>query len=323
MKGDLVMKRFIVYSVCSAALVLTGCASEQHIREYMQTGTESVNQISKSILGAKRAELADDPGILDTYEKDIDDVIVQQRTLFATLKKEIEEEKQQREALVSALASIAIETLPAGPSAVQVAKALGFKIDTAEEKAIEAANAKTEEVEMTANENKEEIATLTGTTEGIAKETEILEGRIDKIEEDTAKLLDENYTVRTDFAVARERFNSLSNSMQEKLRNVPENVVAELTKLKADDAAFREQFQRQIQLTNAEMKALEGMSTEEIMALLIAASGATGASRLMARSRRNELRGEIAKVAERLPMARSGRTELQEERKRATGNTPG
>ena len=146
MKGDLAMKKLIIYLVCAAAIALSGCANEQRTREYVQTGTESVNQISKSIIGAKRAELADDPAILDAYEKDIDDVMAQQRTLFAQLKEEIDEEKRQREALVTALGSIAIEALPAGSSALQVAKAIGFKIDTAADKKIEAANEKTKEV---------------------------------------------------------------------------------------------------------------------------------------------------------------------------------
>jgi chromosome segregation ATPase len=284
MKGELVMKRFIVYSVCSAALVLTGCASEQRTREYVQTGTESVNQISRSIIGAKRAELADDPGVLDVYEKDFDDFVAQQRSEFARIKKEIEEAKRQREAIVSALASLAIEAIPAGSSALRVAKALGGKIDNAADKALQAANERTEKVEITGNDNKEKIGTLTEATREIAKDTENLESRVDKIEEDTAKLSEEKGTVEKELAVARERFNSLSTSIQEKLSKVPESVIVDLTKLKADDTAFREQFQREIQLTDAEMESVKGLSTQELLWLLAAAGSATGAGGLMARN---------------------------------------
>ncbi len=270
------MKKLIIYLVCSAVLALSGCANEQRTRQYVQTGTESVNQISKSIIGAKRAELADDPGILDTYENDIDDVIAQQRTIFATLKKEIEEEKRQREAIVSALASIAIEALPAGSSALQVAKAVGFKIDTAADKAIEAANAKTEEVEVTANNNKEEIATLAGTTDEITKDMGGLEEKLDKMDVEIVELKKGKITSDQDLVLAKKTLESLDPAIQDKLRNVPENLIVELTKLKADDTAFREKLQRELQLTDEQLKAMEGWSTEDIMAFIIAATGTIG-----------------------------------------------
>lgn len=278
------MKKSIIFLVCSVILALSGCASEQHTREYVQTGTESVNQISKSIIGAKRAELADDPAILDAYEKDIDDVITQQRTLFAKLKEEIDEEKRQREALVSALGSIAIEALPAGSSALQVAKALGLKIDTAADKAIAAANEKTKEVEMTANENKKEITTLTGTTEGITKDIENFGEKLDKMDVEVGELKKGKITTDQDLVLAKKTLESLDPAMQEKLRNIPENVVVELTQLKADDAAFRERFQRELQLNDEQIKAMEGWSTEDIMALVLAATGAAGAGGLTGRA---------------------------------------
>jgi len=274
------MKKLIIFLVCSTVLALSGCANEQRTREYVQTGTESVNQISKSIIGAKRAELAEDPGILDAYEKDIDDVMAQQRTLFAKLKEEIEEEKRQREALVSALGSIAIEALPAGSSAIQVAKAVGFKIDTAADKAIETANAKTEGVEMTANDNKEKIAALTGTTDGIARNIGNIEDKLDKIDVEVGELKKDKITKDIDLALAKKALESLDPAIQDKLRNVPENVIVELTKLKADDAAFREKFQRELQLTDEQMESLKGLTTDKLIALLVATGAATGAGGL-------------------------------------------
>lgn len=287
------MKKLIIILVCAAALALSGCANEQRTREYVQTGTESVNQISKSIIGAKRAELANDPAILDAYEKDIDDVIAQQRTLFDKLKEEIEEEKRQREAIVTALGSIAIEALPAGSSALQVAKALGFKIDNAADKAIEAANAKTKEVEITTNENKKEIAALTVTTGGIAKDIENFEGKLDKMDVEIGELKKGKTTTDQDLVLAKKTLESLDPATQERLRNVPENLIVELTKLKADDEAFRARLQRELQLTDEQIKAMEGWSTEDIMTLIIAATGAAGAGGLTGRevARRGPSRG--------------------------------
>jgi len=278
------MKKLIIYLVCSAALALSGCASEQHTREYVQTGTESVNQISRSIIGAKRAELADDPAILDAYEKDIDNVIAQQRTLFAQLKEEIDEEKRQREALVSALGSIAIEALPAGSSAIQVAKALGFKIDTAADKAIDAANAKTKEVETTANENKKEIAALAGTTDRITKDIENFGGKLDKMDTDIGELKKGKITTDMDLVLAKKTLESLDPAIQDKLRNVPENLIVELTKLKADDGAFRERFQRELQLTDEQLESLKGLTTDKLIALLVAVGAATGTGGLTGRA---------------------------------------
>lgn len=294
------MKRLIIYIVCSAGIVLSGCASKEQTRTYVETGTESVNQISKSIIGAKRAELAGDPEILDAYEKNLDDVIAQQRSVFAKLKEEIEEEKRQREAIVSALASLAIETIPAGSSVLKVAKALGGKIDKTAEDALTAANAETEKVKVTANDNKVEIGALTKTILGIAKDTENLEGRADKMKEDIAKLLDEKNAVKVDFAVAQERFNALSTTMQEKLSEVPESVIADLTKLKADDEAFREQFQREVQLTDAEMESLKGMSTEQLLSLLAAAGVAAGAGGALGKTGKSRGYREIDKLRESL-----------------------
>ena len=258
------MKRLIIYIMCLAGFALAGCANEEQTRAYVQTGTESVNQVSRSIIGAKRAELAGDPGVLDAYEKDLDDFVALQRSEFAKLKKQIEEERLQREALVSALASLAVEMVPAGAPALKVAKALGFKIDDAADKALEAANEKTAEVEVAANSNKEEITALTKTTEGITRDTVILEDKLEEVEAEIEVLREGKIDIDKDFAIAQLTLDSLDDATQEKLSNVPENVIVELTKLKADDAAFRAQFQRELELTDAQMESLKGMTTDEL-----------------------------------------------------------
>jgi hypothetical protein len=286
MKGDLIMKKLIIYIICSAVLALSGCAftSPEQTHGYATQGIDAIDRNTQANLNIAQANPALDPVKVAEAGKSFEDQRESYREAFEQLRKQIEEERLQREALVSALASIAIEAIPAGSSALQVAKAVGFKIDTAADKAIEAANAKTEEVKTTANDNKKEIVTLTGATEGIAKDIGDFEEKLDKMDVEIGELKKDKITTDIDFALAKKTLELLDPAMQEKLSNVPENVIVELTKLKADEAAFREQLQRELQLTNEEMKALEGMSTEKIMALVLAATGAVGAGGLTGRA---------------------------------------
>ncbi|MHC4071023.1 MAG: hypothetical protein ACYTGS_03155 [Planctomycetota bacterium] len=280
------MKKLIIYIICSAVLALSGCAftSPEQTHGYATQGIDAIDRNTQANLNIAQANPALDPVKVAEAGKSFEDQRESYREAFEQLRKQIEEERLQREALVSALASIAIEAIPAGSSALQVAKAVGFKIDTAADKAIEAANAKTEEVKTTANDNKKEIVTLTGATEGIAKDIGDFEEKLDKMDVEIGELKKDKITTDIDFALAKKTLELLDPAMQEKLSNVPENVIVELTKLKADEAAFREQLQRELQLTNEEMKALEGMSTEKIMALVLAATGAVGAGGLTGRA---------------------------------------
>ncbi|TKJ38903.1 MAG: hypothetical protein CEE38_04190 [Planctomycetes bacterium B3_Pla] len=280
------MKKLIIYIICSAVLALSGCAftSPEQTHGYATQGIDAIDRNTQANLNIAQANPDLDPVKVAEAGKSFEDQRESYREAFEQIRKQIEEERLQREAIVSALASIAIEAIPAGSSALQVAKAVGFKIDTAADKAIEAANAKTEEVKTTANDNKKEIVTLTGATEGIARDIGGFKEELDKMEEDIGVLKKDKITTDIDFALAKKTLESLDPAMQEKLSNVPENVIVELTKLKADEAAFRERLQRELQFTNEEMKALEGMSTEKIMALVLAATGAVGAGGLTGRA---------------------------------------
>lgn len=154
------MKKLIIYIVCLAGIVLSGCASKKHTKKYVETGTESVNNISRAIIAAQYSELAGSPGPLDAYVKDFDSFVALQRSAFAKIEREIEEEKKQREAIVSALGSIVIGMVPGGSPVIEVVKALGVKIDKTGEDALAKANEKTEEVKATAEKNEGDIATL-------------------------------------------------------------------------------------------------------------------------------------------------------------------
>lgn len=316
-KGDLPMKKLIIILICAAAILLSGCAftSPEQTHGYATQGIDAIDRNTEANLNIARANPTLDPVKVAEAGKTFEDQRESYREAFEQIRKQIEEEKQQREAIVTALGSIAIEALPAGSSALQVAKAIGLKIDTAADKKIEAANEKTKEVETTANDNKKVIAALSVTTDGIVKDTKILESRMASIETSTEELLEEKSAVRTDFAVAKEKFNSLSTSMQEKLSQVPESVIQDLTKLKADDEAFRDKLQRELQITDAQMESLKGLSTEEILGLLAAAGAATGAGGALAKTGKSRgageidaLRRELAKVEGRLDNRTYSRT---------------
>ncbi|MHC4439979.1 MAG: hypothetical protein ACYS3S_21695, partial [Planctomycetota bacterium] len=244
--------------------------------EYAAQGIDAIDRSTQANLNIAQANPALDPVKVAEAGKTFEDQRESYREAFEQIRKQIEEEKRQREAIVSALASIAIEALPAGSSALQVAKAVGFRIDTATDNAIKAANTKTEAVEMTANDNSEKITALTGATDGISRNIGNIEDKLETINAEVGVLKEDKITKDLDMALAKKTLESLDPAIQEKLRNVPENVIVELTKLKADDAAFRERFQRELQLTDQQMKSLKGLTVDKLLAILAAAGIATG-----------------------------------------------
>jgi len=281
-KGDLAMKKIIIYFICAAVILLSGCAftSPEQTHGYATQGIDAIDRNTEANLNIARANPALDPVKVAEAGETFEDQKESYRKAFEQIRKQIEEEKQQREAIVTALGSIAIEALPAGSSAIQVAKAIGFKIDTAADKKIEAASEKTKEVEMATNENKKEIDALTATTGGIARDMGDFGKKLDKMDVKIEELQKGKITSDQDLVLAKKTLESLDPAIQYKLRNVPENLVAELTKLKGDDTAFNDKLQRELQFTNTQMESLKGLSTEEILALLTAAGVATGAGGL-------------------------------------------
>lgn len=96
------------------------------------------------------------------------------------------------------------------------------------------------------------------------------------------------------------RLAQLSEETRLKFSNVRADRLVELEKLKGDDKAFREMLQTEAKLTNAEMDALKGYSTQELMALLLAAGGATAAGGALGKTGRSRAQPQIDSINARL-----------------------
>lgn len=307
-----IMKRLIIFIVCSAGLVFSGCATQKETGQYVGKGVTSVNRVSKSIIGAARAQEGANQEILDVYEKYADKSSAGDRAFFAGLEQKHAKQEELVQDIISGLTTVAIKSLPAGSIALKIAETVVGQINTATDKALTAANAATQNVKVTAEGNKGEISMLKERTQIVEKATTGLEGTLEEMKGQITSLIETKNIVNTDLAVAQEKFESLSTTIQEKLSKVPESVIVELTNIKANDAAFRERFQRQVELTDMQMEGLKGLSTTELLALLTAA-GAGGVFSKTGKSRGakdiEEMRKELVETNRKIDRGMGLKTE--------------
>jgi len=294
------MKKVVMCIVCLAGFVVSGCAftPPKRTHAYVTQGVEAIDRNTEANLGIANADPSLDPIKIAMAAETFGEARKSFRAAFDQIRIDIEREEQQRRAILEALASLAIEAIPAGSSALNVAKALGSRIDDAAGDSLKAANDKTAEVKVTADENKKTIGVLKETTQEIANNTKNLENRLGKMEGEIATLKEGKNTIEKDFAVASKRFDSLSDTMKEKLGEVPPSVLLELEKLKGNNAAFRDMFQQKMQFTDEEMKSLEGMSTNELLTMLMLATGAAGAGGVFGKTGKSRSAAEVAKLTD-------------------------
>ena len=116
----------------------------------------------------------------------------------------------------------------------------------------------------------------------------------------TEKTLAEARTVlermTKDMAEAEENLASLSEGTQEKLLAANADTVSRLDKLREDDSAFRAELKDSLNLSVSQMKELEGMSPNEIMALLGLAGAAAGIGVAGGRTGKSRSHQEVEKV---------------------------
>jgi hypothetical protein len=278
------MKKVVMCIICLAGLVVAGCATRKETGQYVGKGVETVNQVSKTIIGAARAQKDANQKILDTYETSVDESSTENRMFFAELEQKHEKQEQLVNDIILGLTTVAIESLPAGSTALRIAETVVGQIDGATSKTLQEANKKIEEVAKIAEENKKIISEVKATA--------------DKMEGEIATLKEGKNTIEKDFAVASKRFDSLSDTMKEQLGEVPPSVLLELEKLKGNNAAFRDMFQQKMQFTDEEMKSLEGMSTNELLTMLMLATGAAGAGGVFGKTGKSRSAAEVAKLTD-------------------------
>ena len=99
-----------------------------------------------------------------------------------------------------------------------------------------------------------------------------------------------------DIAEAEENLASLSEGTQEKLLAANADTVARLDKLRDDGAAFRAELKKSLSLSVGELKELEGMSVNEIMAILGLGGAAAGIGVAGGRTGKSRSHQEVEKV---------------------------
>lgn len=92
----------------------------------------------------------------------------------------------------------------------------------------------------------------------------------------------------------------LSKETRDKFASATQETFNELTALRTDDAKFRSVLQERLQLTNAEMEGLKGMSTEQILAMLAAAGGATMAGGALGKTGKSRGQADIDALKDEL-----------------------
>lgn len=116
------------------------------------------------------------------------------------------------------------------------------------------------------------------------------EAKTDKVATDAK---DARTTMKTDAEKAR-------TAMLASFTTVRADTFAKLDSLKEDRAAFEQTLRDEVKLTPEQLENLNGMTTEQIMAMIAAAVGAAGAGGVLAKTGKSRSHGAIDKINERL-----------------------
>lgn len=117
----------------------------------------------------------------------------------------------------------------------------------------------------------------------------VVNGLIDEVQDDVD-------VVSADVDDVEARLAELKAETWAAFATVSTESLVELEKLRGDNKAFREKLQAAAKLTDAEMESLKGLSTQELMAMLLAAAGAAGAGGALGKTGKSRGAGEIEKL---------------------------
>lgn len=101
---------------------------------------------------------------------------------------------------------------------------------------------------------------------------------------------------RDDLVQVREAFDDLSDDVAARLGQVTQDTLSRLEKLRDQDEEFRRLLREELKLTPADLEALKGMSTEQILALIASAIGAAGIGMFGGRSGKSRAEPRVEKL---------------------------
>ena len=96
------------------------------------------------------------------------------------------------------------------------------------------------------------------------------------------------------------QYADLSKELQGKLANVDVQAATALAGATGDRARFEQLLKDQVKLTESEIAQLSGMSTDDIMALIIAAGGATFAGGALGKTGKSRGQVDIERLREQI-----------------------
>ena len=209
-----------------------------------------------------------------------------QRAHFQELEKRLAEQDQALRSLLGSLGGFVTNLLPAG--AQEVGKKLldsiaGNKKESQEEvqKVESKLGERLEQTESTLKDHETHLASLEKNLEACCHEAE-------------AKLERAKQALEGELACKLE---ALDKETALKLAALPADAVKTLEGLKKDDEAFREKLQELGKFTDAQRKELEGLSVEEILAILGAMGAATVGGGVLAKAGKSRAQPEIDRLS--------------------------
>ena len=144
--------------ICLGVVIVTGCTTTQEqTADYVESGTSSVNQITRAIYASARAQVAGDLSVIDPYEQDFDTFRAQQSANFVAIRKEIEEQQLKLDGFLNAIVSVAATAVPGGSLAQGAAGIIMNRIQKTGDDANDAVDTAREEMKTLINNNKSEI----------------------------------------------------------------------------------------------------------------------------------------------------------------------
>lgn len=290
------MYRMVVgMTMCIGVMIVTGCTTTQEqTADYVESGTSSVNQITRAIYASARAQVTGELGPLDADKAAFETFKSQQRSQFAAIRKEIKEQQLKLDGFLNAFLDVAATAVPGLSLAQGAARNILNRIQETGAEADSAVDTAKDEMKALIDENKGGIA------EAETRLTDV-ERTLDDVTTEGVKDIDLERAINQLSKEAKE----LNEADQERLRT---QLLDELEKANLlQDATFQKEFKEELIKATKEMvrspeeiKKIAAMSPGEAFAAY-GAGGTGGIVGLMALLRtfgKSRGREELEKLRE-------------------------
>lgn len=274
---------------------LSACTtSREQARQYVDEALQSVDRLTQSQYDVARAQGADTL-LLDSAEERFQGEVIQQRQRLDDLKSQIDAEKQRMDALLGGFGTLALNAVdPTG-----VAASLVQQFRSLEDRDRELAN-ETERLEAKSDE-------VLGQVRAVEEETQTSIADLNEEGRETNSKLEELGSDLRDRVLEASRAQTQFEGLTEKLEALDEDLLARLADFRGDLQsgiedleADRDQLLGKIeegaQLSQEQIKQLDGLSTQELLWLLGALGGSVVSGGVLGRSGPSRAQKDVAEL---------------------------